>query len=120
MALFTDVKDVCFYRMEVRELGLTVVIDSRKCPLPSVFYKSLLMVQVRICQENNHHHQLPASTSEHILYAHNLEMKLSSRRQSRVKLQSLFTCFTHTYVSDECVCYTGAGPSCSAHYLDAC
>ncbi|XP_016424422.1 uncharacterized protein KIAA1755-like [Sinocyclocheilus rhinocerous] len=32
-------------RMEVRELGLTVVIDSRKCPLPSVFYKSLLMVQ---------------------------------------------------------------------------
>ncbi|XP_051985785.1 quattro isoform X2 [Xyrauchen texanus] len=32
-------------RMEVRELGLTVVIDSRKCPLPSVFYQSLLMVQ---------------------------------------------------------------------------
>ncbi|XP_051568114.1 uncharacterized protein LOC127449052 [Myxocyprinus asiaticus] len=32
-------------RMEVRELGLTIVIDSRKCPLPSVFYKSLLMVQ---------------------------------------------------------------------------
>ncbi|XP_067314951.1 quattro isoform X2 [Pseudorasbora parva] len=32
-------------RTEVRELGLTVVIDSRKCPLPSVFYKSLLMVQ---------------------------------------------------------------------------
>ncbi|XP_042613505.1 uncharacterized protein LOC109093786 [Cyprinus carpio] len=32
-------------RMEVRELGLTVVIDSRKCPLPSVFFKSLLMVQ---------------------------------------------------------------------------
>ncbi|KAI2663200.1 Pleckstrin homology domain-containing family G member 4B [Labeo rohita] len=32
-------------RMEVRELGMTIVIDSRKCPLPSVFYKSLLMVQ---------------------------------------------------------------------------
>ncbi|XP_067230307.1 quattro isoform X6 [Chanodichthys erythropterus] len=32
-------------RTDVRELGLTVVIDSRKCPLPSVFYKSLLMVQ---------------------------------------------------------------------------
>ncbi|XP_068077749.1 quattro isoform X1 [Danio rerio] len=32
-------------RSEVRELGLTVVIDSRKCPLTSVFYKSLLMVQ---------------------------------------------------------------------------
>ncbi|XP_055069295.2 quattro isoform X1 [Misgurnus anguillicaudatus] len=32
-------------RLEVRDLGLTVVIDSRKSPLPSVFYKSLLMVQ---------------------------------------------------------------------------
>ncbi|XP_056315318.1 quattro isoform X2 [Danio aesculapii] len=32
-------------RSEVRELGLTVVIDSRRCPLTSVFYKSLLMVQ---------------------------------------------------------------------------
>ncbi|XP_043098511.1 quattro isoform X2 [Puntigrus tetrazona] len=32
-------------RTEIRELGLTVVIDCRKCPLPSVFYKSLLMVQ---------------------------------------------------------------------------
>ncbi|TRY58620.1 hypothetical protein DNTS_007619 [Danionella cerebrum] len=32
-------------RPEVRELGLTVVIDSRKCLLPSAFYKSLLMVQ---------------------------------------------------------------------------
>ncbi|XDV36498.1 hypothetical protein PO909_006262, partial [Leuciscus waleckii] len=32
-------------RTEVRELGLTVVIDSRKCPLPSVFFRSLLMVQ---------------------------------------------------------------------------
>ncbi|XP_056606963.1 quattro [Triplophysa dalaica] len=32
-------------RMEVRDLGLTVVIDSRKSPLPSVFYKSLLLVQ---------------------------------------------------------------------------
>lgn len=32
-------------RMEVRDLGLTVVIDSRKSPVPSVFYKSLLLVQ---------------------------------------------------------------------------
>ncbi|XP_076870439.1 quattro isoform X2 [Brachyhypopomus gauderio] len=32
-------------RREVRDLGLTVVIDSRKCPPPSVLYKALLMVQ---------------------------------------------------------------------------
>ncbi|KAB5584132.1 hypothetical protein PHYPO_G00103910 [Pangasianodon hypophthalmus] len=35
-------------RRQVRDLGLTVIINSRNCPVPSVLYKALLMVQEQV------------------------------------------------------------------------
>lgn len=56
-------------RRQVRELGLTVIINSRNGPIPSVFHKALLMVQVRslswyhwygnfICNSKDHKYHL--------------------------------------------------------------
>lgn len=37
----------CFHRKDVRELGMTLVINGRKKPPPLHLYKALLMAQVK-------------------------------------------------------------------------
>lgn len=41
----------CFHRRDVRELGMTLVINARKKTPPPHLYKALLMAQVKTCMQ---------------------------------------------------------------------
>lgn len=44
----------CFRRKDVRELGMTLVINARKKPPPLHLYKALLMAQVKTVMLHAH------------------------------------------------------------------
>lgn len=68
----------CFARKEVRELGMTLVINARKKPPSLHFYKALLMAQVK--------KKKPACTCPTQQYLHSSQNTHTSSGDDRRKL----------------------------------